>query len=72
MSTAMALAQRICANAPLAVRTSKRVMLDALDMSEEAAWTLNNEAFGIIAASADALEGAIAFAEKRAPMWQGK
>ena len=72
MSTAMALAQRICANAPLAVRTSKRVMLDALDVSEEAAWTLNNEAFGIIAASADALEGAIAFAEKRAPMWQSK
>ncbi len=72
MSTAMALAQRICANAPLAVRTSKRVMLDALDMSEDAAWTLNNEAFAIIAASPDALEGAIAFAEKRAPLWQGK
>ena len=72
MSTAMALAQRICANAPLAVRTSKRVMLDALDVSEEAAWTLNDEAFGIIAASTDALEGAIAFAEKRAPLWQGK
>ncbi len=72
MSTAMGLAQRICANAPLAVRTSKRVMLDAVDESEEVAWGLNNEAFGIIAASADALEGAIAFAEKRAPMWQGK
>jgi enoyl-CoA hydratase len=72
METAMALAQHICANAPLAVRTSKRVMLDAIDMTEEAAWGLNNEAFGAIAASADALEGAIAFAEKRPPVWQGK
>jgi enoyl-CoA hydratase/carnithine racemase len=72
LATAMTLAQRICANAPLAVRTSKRVMLDAMDMTEEAAWGLNNEAFGAIAASADALEGAIAFAEKRPPVWQGK
>jgi enoyl-CoA hydratase len=72
METAMALAQRICANAPLAVRTSKRVVLDSMDMTEESAWGLNNEAFGAIAASADALEGAIAFAEKRPPVWQGK
>jgi crotonobetainyl-CoA hydratase len=71
-ATAMAMAQRICANAPLAVRVSKRVMLDAMDLSEEDAWGLNNEAFGAIAASADALEGAIAFAEKRPPVWQGK
>ena len=72
LASAMALAQRICANAPLAVRTSKRVMLDAADMDEAAAWALNNEAFGAIAASTDALEGAISFAEKRAPLWQGK
>jgi crotonobetainyl-CoA hydratase len=72
METAMALAHRICANAPLAVRTSKRVLLDSMDMTEEAAWGLNNQAFGAIAASADALEGAIAFAEKRPPVWQGK
>jgi 1,4-dihydroxy-2-naphthoyl-CoA synthase len=33
---------------------------------------LNSEAFGMIGASADAREGAIAFAEKRDPNWQGK
>ena len=72
LPTALALAQRICANAPLAVRTSKRVMLDAMDVNEEEGWELNNAAFGTIAASSDALEGAIAFAEKRAPVWQGR
>jgi len=72
MPTAMAMAQRICANAPLAVRTSKRVLLEAMDLDEESAWALNNSAFGMIAASADALEGAIAFAEKRPPEWRGK
>jgi len=72
LTTAMALAQRICANAPLAVRTSKRVLLEAMDVDEQDAWALNNAAFAMIAASSDALEGAIAFAEKRAPVWQGK
>ena len=72
LATAMALAQRICQNAPLAVRTSKRVMLDATELDETGAWELNNEAFAQIASSPDALEGAIAFAEKRPPRWQGR
>jgi enoyl-CoA hydratase len=72
LPTAMALAQRICANAPLSVRTSKRVILETIDLNEEDAWAINNAAFGMIAASSDALEGAIAFAEKRPPLWQGK
>ena len=72
LSTTMALAQRICANAPVAVRTSKRVMIEAMDITESDAWALNDEAFGAIAASSDALEGAIAFAERRSPQWQGK
>ncbi len=72
LATAMELAQRICQNAPLAVRTSKRVMLDAMELDEVGAWELNNEAFAQIASSPDALEGAIAFAEKRPPQWQGR
>ena len=72
LATAMALAQRICQNAPLAVRTSKRVMLDAIELDETGAWELNNVAFAQIASSPDALEGAIAFAEKRPPRWQGR
>jgi enoyl-CoA hydratase len=42
------------------------------ELSEEAAWELNTASFGPIARSADAIEGAVAFAEKREPNWQGK
>ena len=69
---ALALAARIEANAPLAVRTSKEVMKSSLEISEAASWTINNDKFGMIGRSADAMEGAIAFAEKRTPNWQGK
>ncbi|HEY1826136.1 MAG TPA: crotonase/enoyl-CoA hydratase family protein [Acidimicrobiales bacterium] len=72
LESALALAERVALNAPLAVRTSKDVMRRSLEMTEEQAWKLNATSFGAIAASADALEGAIAFAEKRAPNWQGK
>jgi enoyl-CoA hydratase len=71
LDTAIALAERIAKNAPLAVRTSKRVMREATELNEADAWAVNDEAFGIIGRSSDALEGAIAFAEKREPNWQG-
>jgi enoyl-CoA hydratase len=72
LDEAIALAERIAKNAPLAVRTSKDVMKKSRELSEAESWTLNGEAFGMIGRSADALEGAIAFAEKREANWQGK
>jgi enoyl-CoA hydratase len=72
LDEAIALAERIAKNAPLAVRTSKDVMKKSRELSEEESWKVNTEAFGMIGRSADALEGAIAFAEKREPNWQGK
>ena len=72
LDAALALAERIAANAPLAVRTSKSVVRQSLELTEAEAWELNNEQFGMIGRSADAMEGAIAFAEKRTPNWQGK
>ncbi len=72
LEAALNLAARIEANAPLAVRTSKQVMRDSLEITEEASWAINNDKFGMIGRSADAMEGAIAFAEKRTPNWQGK
>jgi enoyl-CoA hydratase len=72
LDEAVALAERIAKNAPLAVRTSKYVMKRSRELSEEECWLLNTEAFGIIGRSSDAMEGAVAFAEKREPNWQGK
>jgi enoyl-CoA hydratase len=72
LDVAIALAERIAKNAPLAVRTSKDVMRRARELDEADAWTINDEAFSMIGRSADAMEGAVAFAEKREPNWQGK
>ena len=72
LDVAIALAERIAKNAPLAVRTSKDVMRRARELDEADAWTINDEAFSMIGRSADAMEGAVAFAEKREPNWQGR
>ncbi len=72
LDVAVALAERIAKNAPLAVRTSKEVMKKARELTERESWQVNTDAFSMIGRSADALEGAIAFAEKREPNWQGK
>jgi crotonobetainyl-CoA hydratase len=69
---ALALAERIAANAPLAVRYSKTVMKRAAEVPETEGWVINQEAVGVVFTSADAMEGPIAFAEKRPPNWQGK
>ena len=72
MDEALALAERIAANAPLAVRYSKKVMKEAAEVSEDEGWKINTEAVGVVFSSADAQEGPTAFAEKRPPKWQGK
>ena len=72
MTEAMALAGRIAKNAPLAVRLSKQVMLQASELPEAEAWDVNDAVFGEIGRSSDAMEGANSFAEKREPNWTGK
>jgi enoyl-CoA hydratase/carnithine racemase len=54
------------------VRYSKSVMQRAAEVPESEGWAINAEAVGVVFSSADAMEGPIAFAEKRAPNWQGK
>ena len=71
LEVALALATAIAANAPMAVRLSKEVIADAPDLTEAEAWQLNDRVFGQVMTSADALEGAVAFAEKRPPVWTG-
>jgi enoyl-CoA hydratase len=72
LDEALELADRIAANAPLAVRYSKSVMKRAAEVPESEGWAINGQAVGVVFSSADAMEGPIAFAEKRPPNWQGK
>lgn len=67
---AVGLAVRIARNAPLALAATKR-LLAASDRPAEEAWALQQAELDAVKATADAREGARAFAEKRAPRWSG-
>jgi len=69
---AVKLAQRICENAPLAVRESRRIMLAATDQPDEVGWRLSGEGMGKLFGTEDFNEGLTAFVEKRAPRWKGR
>lgn len=72
VEVAMALAERIAQNAPLAVAASKQVIRDTRGMVEEDAWNMQGPLLGKVFTSKDAQEGPRAFAEKRAPKWSGE
>ena len=72
VEAALALAARISANGPLAVAVTKEVALSAADWSFEEGWAKQSELINPVFVSADAQEGAIAFAEKRPPVWTGR
>ena len=72
MDEALELANTIAKNAPLAVRASKRVMQKAGELPDADGWIINNAAVPEVFGSADAMEGPVAFAEKREPVWTGK
>ena len=66
------LARQIEANAPVAVRASRRVVLAAATEDEATGWRLSGEAFAEALSSEDNKEGLMAFIEKRPPNWQGR
>ncbi|MFE9629023.1 enoyl-CoA hydratase-related protein [Streptomyces sp. NPDC006527] len=73
VETALGLAAVIAGNAPLGVRTVKRLVRESTDAtSEDALWRHNDAAWQQVVASEDAEEGARAFAEKRLPAWRGR
>jgi enoyl-CoA hydratase len=71
LSTAIALAERIAANAPLALKMTKELMFQEMGMHNAAEWQAIRAKVAPVFASEDAKEGAAAFAEKRHPRWSG-
>jgi len=72
MDEATKLADRIIANAPLAVQASRKVAAAALTEDDDDLWRASGKAFAGLVGTEDFKEGPLAFIEKRAPVWKGK
>lgn len=59
------------ANAPLAVASTKQILVLGQDWREAEAWERQRLLIDVVVASADAREGSEAFLQKRAPVWRG-
>lgn len=72
MARAEDLANKICANGPLAVRAIKESAYRGMDMPLADALKLNTELYLKNYRTEDAKEGPLAFIEKRPPVYKGK
>lgn len=71
LDAAVALAEEIAANAPLALVASKQVIVESADWPQSESFDRQEAIVDPVRTSADAMEGARAFAEKRDPVWTG-
>jgi enoyl-CoA hydratase/carnithine racemase len=70
---AKTIARAILACAPLSIEATKQVMLESVGQPNlEAAMAASYPAAERMLASHDAMEGPLAFAQKRTPQWQGR
>jgi enoyl-CoA hydratase len=72
LDEAIKLAEQITANAPIAVRESRKVVLEATNADDEIGWKMSAEGMAKAMASEDLAEGLTAFIEKRPPVWKGR
>jgi enoyl-CoA hydratase len=66
------LAARLAQGGPLALAATKRVIVESPDWPSAEAFARQGEIIRPVFTSADAREGAAAFAQKRAPVWRGQ
>ncbi|HEY6795052.1 MAG TPA: crotonase/enoyl-CoA hydratase family protein [Kineosporiaceae bacterium] len=69
---AVGLAGLIAANGPLAVSVTKQIACAAHDWTLDQGWVEQHRLAAPVFTSEDALEGAVAFAERRSPVWRGR
>ncbi len=72
LEAALELAATIAAQAPLAVKATKHVLDEQAAWDGDEFWARQGEVAGPVIISRDAREGAKAFAEKRAPVWEAR
>lgn len=72
LAGALELAAAITANGPLAIRATKQIVANAPDWPADERWARQDKIMRPVLRSADAREGASAFAEKRQPVWRGE
>lgn len=72
MAEAEKIANKIIAQAPIAVKYAKDVINNGYDMDLKSASAYEVNTFGIPFASEDMIEGTSAFLEKRKPVWKNK
>jgi enoyl-CoA hydratase/carnithine racemase len=72
LDAAVALADKVCENAPLAVRESLAIVNRELNGDESGDWEHSHAAHARLIQSADMREGVTAFFERRSPQWQGR
>jgi enoyl-CoA hydratase len=66
------LAEKLASKSGAALRQAKAALRASFTMEEDAGLRFEQEAFGLVFASADRVEGTRAFVQKREPKWQHK